>query len=380
MVSEPQSDRSSSKSAAASVDESAEERAKSSGAARESDAATDPATPRSEDTAASDASSSSSDSDASFAPSAGDEDGLSGSPEPEAVYKGVPRAAATEADGSPAVETSGESSEEGGASEPGTAATAKVQCSRVVETFDGGIAQTLAEHAASHNFPMHVRHCGACRFWKNREKWSVSCSATNPVTAKKETWLGHAGGGLAVCLFCAAFKGRRCMSALGRGSASCLRLANIHRHAKCKEHQEAEAAWKERVRAEGAMQGVEACSEAATAAAAPPVLRKTVAESFARGVVATRALLETSSSFRSFDVWRDGLLGDRDGAAVGSSWQCRRVVLSMALHEKWVTQKILREGIVFRLSADGVDRTYQVEIGTVLWALPKVLDFSCFLW
>ena len=136
-----------------------------------------------------------------------------------------------------------------------------------------------------------------------------------------------------------------------------------------------EAAWQEEVRAESVMQGVEACSEVATVAAAPPVVRKTVAESGARGVVATRALLETCSSFRSFDVWRDGLLGDRDRAAVGSSWQCRRVVLSMALHEKWVTQKILKEGVVFRLSADGLDRTYQVEIGTVLWSLPKVLDF-----
>ena len=47
----------------------------------------------------------------------------------------------------------------------------------------------------------------------------------------------------------------------------------------------------------------------------------------------------------------------------------------MALHEKLVTQKILKEGVVFRLSADGLDRTYQVEVGTVLWTLPKALEF-----
>ena len=29
---------------------------------------------------------------------------------------------------------------------------------------------------------------------------------------------------------------------------------------------------------------------------------------------------------------------------------------------------------MFRLSADGLDRTYQVEPGTVLWSLPKALD------
>ena len=31
--------------------------------------------------------------------------------------------------------------------------------------------------------------------------------------------------------------------------------------------------------------------------------------------------------------------------------------------------------LVFRLSADGLDRTYQVELGTVVWSLPKGLDF-----
>ena len=149
--------------------------AKSSGAARESDTDTDPAvaaTPTSEDTAASDASSTSSCSDASSAP--GDGDGS----------QAVPRAAATEADGSSTGETSAESSEDGSASEAGTAATAKVDSSTVVETFDVGASQTLAQHAASHNFPMHVRQCGACRFWKHREKWSASCSSTNSVTQK----------------------------------------------------------------------------------------------------------------------------------------------------------------------------------------------------
>ena len=33
----------------------------------------------------------------------------------------------------------------------------------------------------------------------------------------------------------------------------------------------------------------------------------------------------------------------------------------------------MREGAVFRLQADGLDRTYQIEIGTVLWALPAFL-------
>ena len=255
------------------------------------------------------------------------------------------------------------------------AATAKVDSGKVIETFGVSAAQTLQEHATSHDYPMHVGSCGACRFWKHREKWSASCSAINPVTRKKETWLGHAGGGLGVCLFCAAFRGSKCRSALGRGTGSLLSVRNIHRHTACKEHQDAEAAWKERVRSESAFQGLVSHEGAATAVPLPPVVRKHSAESGARGVVATRALMEASSSFRGFTVWRDALLGEAERSAVGSPSLCRRFLSSLALHEKLVTHKVLKEGVVFRLSADGLDRTYQVEIGTVLWSLPKVLDF-----
>ena len=68
-------------------------------------------------------------------------------------------------------------------------------------------------------------------------------------------------------------------------------------------------------------------------------------------MVATRALLETTSSFRSFTVWRNALIGD-ERAAAESAFQCRKMVSTMALHEKLVTQKIIKEGAVFRLSAD----------------------------
>ena len=169
--------------------------------------------------------------------------------------------------------------------------------------------------------------------------------------------------------------GRRCRSDFGRGVGNFRRLANILRHAACKEHQQAEDAWKERVRAEGSHQGAETFSEAATAAPGAPVfVRKEFPFRSGRAVIATRALLETSSSFRSFDVWRNALLGD-ERAAVGSPFQCRQLVSTMAQYEKLVTQRILKAGVVFRLSADGLDRTYQVELGTVLWSLPKALDF-----
>ena len=39
-----------------------------------------------------------------------------------------------------------------------------------------------------------------------------------------------------------------------------------------------------------------------------------------------------------------------------------------------MTQVLLRDGAVFRLQADGLERTYQVEIGTVIWNLSSCLQ------
>eukprot|EP00959_Pyramimonas_sp_CCMP1952_P423619 8873836-Pyramimonas_sp.AAC.1 len=47
----------------------------------------------------------------------------------------------------------------------------------------------------------------------------------------------------------------------------------------------------------------------------------------------------------------------------------------MDQHEKIITQRILEPGAVFRVAADGLDRAYPVEIGTVLWSIPKALGF-----
>ena len=44
------------------------------------------------------------------------------------------------------------------------------------------------------------------------------------------------------------------------------------------------------------------------------------------------------------------------------------------MHAKKVAQVLQREGAVFRLQADGLERTYQVEIGTVLWSWPASLE------
>ena len=45
----------------------------------------------------------------------------------------------------------------------------------------------------------------------------------------------------------------------------------------------------------------------------------------------------------------------------------------MAQYEKDLAHRLLRDGAAFRLQADGLERTYQVEIGTVIWSLSSDL-------
>ena len=70
-----------------------------------------------------------------------------------------------------------------------------------------------------------------------------------------------------------------------------------------------------------------------------------------------------------------GALRGDERAALESSEQRRRPVSTLAQFEELVTQRLLKEGVVFRLGADGLDRTYQVEIGAALRSLPQVFDF-----
>ena len=48
---------------------------------------------------------------------------------------------------------------------------------------------------------------------------------------------------------------------------------------------------------------------------------------------------------------------------------------ALAQCEKIATQRVLKEGVIFRLAADGLDRTFQIEFGIALRYIPKLLDF-----
>ena len=66
-------------------------------------------------------------------------------------------------------------------------------------------------------------------------------------------------------------------------------------------------------------------------------------------------------------------MAEEERHALQTPWHCKRLVGTIAHSEEDLTALVLREGSVFRLSEDGLERTYQVEIGTVLWSLPAKL-------
>ena len=148
-------------------------------------------------------------------------------------------------------------------------------------------------------------------------------------------------------------------------------------------HELARHAWEERLLqaevASGSGGGAKVAvySEAASAKGPPTTVRTNEPTTGYRAVIATRALLEVKGSFRSLDVWYNALPSDQYEALGGSRGTgSRELVNTMAQHERNVTHSLLKEGAVFRLQADGLDRIYQVEIGTVLWKLPASLQLT----
>ena len=203
---------------------------------------------------------------------------------------------------------------------------------------------TLEEHIRSHDYPKNIATCGPCKFWKHRWEWSAQCTHLNPVTRKKETWLGCKNG-MGICLVCNSYWGSHGHSSFAIGKGSFLRFTNILRHARGTEHKEALQAWDQRLRAQAAQGEGEtvstfASSQAASATGAPATsadavsLRTRDPTAGYRAVVAARTLLEMASSFRSYTVWRDGLESVAHRQALNSEWHCRRLVQSMARYER----------------------------------------------
>ena len=50
-----------------------------------------------------------------------------------------------------------------------------------------------------------------------------------------------------------------------------------------------------------------------------------------------------------------------------------KLVAAWAAFEKGLTREVIQHGTAFRLAADGLQRTFQVELGAILWGLPPKL-------
>ena len=239
--------------------------------------------------------------------------------------------------------------------------------------------ESLEEHVMSHDYPNNVATCNACFFWQKRFQWGKEFSCLNPVTNAPHTWLGFQGG-YGVCTVCAQFaerKGNKCL--LVSGCANLRKASNIRRHATQMAHQNAVKLWAQSMLLkakhpqpiecygpEGERTRLGGSADDTTITIKDPTQGS-------RAVVATRALLEMHGPFHEFKVWRNALVGANDKAALESEWHCKRLVRTMAHHERLLTHSVLKAGSVFRLQADGLERTYQVEVGTVLWNLPASL-------
>ena len=275
-----------------------------------------------------------------------------------------------------------------------------VSASVRVETFDPHTFGSLEEHVKSHAYPAHVATCGPCKFWKHRWDWTAQASFVNASTNQRETWLGCKNG-FAICLVCAAYTGAGRRDKLAEGTASFLRWGNIKRHGNlCKQqkvrlpdckgfekginwtHELALRAWNHRAKA--AALGADSATVSGKAAAlgtdSVTVSEKHDAATAHtigyRAFLFSRVLLETKGTFRNFEQWSAAAVtGDSAAASVASRWQCTRRLKTIAEYERLVTQIFLKAGTAHRLQADGLGRTYQVEIGTVLWRFPASLRY-----
>ena len=87
----------------------------------------------------------------------------------------------------------------------------------------------------------------------------------------------------------------------------------------------------------------------------------------AEHVLYVRVLLETRGQFHDFEAWAGAIRAAAGGASVGMGRRaCKSLLGSMGEHERLVTHRLLSAGTGFRLQADSLGRTWQVEIGRVI--------------
>ena len=114
-----------------------------------------------------------------------------------------------------------------------------------------------------------------------------------------------------------------------------------------------------------------------TAVETPPLIQAT-------DIVFLRVLVETRGSFRDFEAWVGASAALASVAAASTAHAesfrharvmnrsfAKRGVETLAAVERALTHELAMASGAFRLQADGQGRTYQVELGMLLWRLPR---------
>ena len=167
----------------------------------------------------------------------------------------------------------------------------------------------------------------------------------------------------ALCIPCNRSGLGRNKIALGRGR---FHFGNLKRHQECESHGRAVLVAQERAQ----LDADQCYSTIGRSAPQTEIATKTVQDSPAslipRDVMLLRVMVETRGSFRDFESWASAALSsmNRD--------QCKKGLVAMATLERTLTYEFLTRASACRLQADGQGRTYQVELGMVLWQFPPL--------
>ena len=228
-------------------------------------------------------------------------------------------------------------------------------------TFPG-----LEEHAKS----CHAKGCHICLFWKNRFQWSQRFSYEDETTKQKLPWIACSSSGQAVCLPCN--ESGVGVNKIARGQGR-FHYGNLIRHAGSKSHQKAVRLAQNKRSAES---GGAECFANPGAASALKTVTMTPSEQLgitAHEIAFLRVMVETRGSFRDFELWAAAAkpCGLASSPPPPSRARCKTVLQSMATFERQLTHQLMQAATSFRLQADGQGRIYQVEMGMVIWKLPR---------
>ena len=175
----------------------------------------------------------------------------------------------------------------------------------------------------------------------------------------------------AVCIPCQESGAGRHNYAAGRGK---FHYCNLKRHGNCPKHKEAVQIVQQRCKEQ--LQGHTTFQRSTSEGHA--VAKKIHTERprlDANAVTLLRAMTEVRGAFRDYEVWTKAAFAGRAEAkesVLMDRKEVKKGLDTMAAVERDVTYHLLQTANTCSLQADGLERIYQVEMGMVVWKIPKV--------